>query len=412
MGRIGESLSKLHLNSNVTSKPFKNMKAKEIIELCYHLAEVYDAEALFPETAVKKKLKVFKNFARVHSLIHLVPPVKDMKPKKCIRLVTSLLDTLEEKYGDKLYTRNSWPVACKQLPKMEVTVSGGGYNLENLNLDPNAVPPGVTKLDASPGTKKFESSSGNNLDESVLPDAISIKCSNFSEKPEQRSISSSAKPIHFENTTSSVTLKGDIATTPPCLNAKEAEFKNASMKVVGSNVNTTKQKDEMAMFEQPSNSSNININRSLESLSSTPGSKETLKSQNSVPPQVTKAVEELAKVGAIVEVVGWSKAIYTNNRVWQAIRNVIFSRLLLGMELRKYQAKKIVPDEKILTTCGVTIEEKVSEEDAEILKFKLSKLMAQISKLVPDNLLEDLKSAVKTSCQNATLRIRESDDFL
>jgi len=413
MGRIGEALSKLSLNSNVTHTPYKDMKPKEIVDLCYHLAEVYDAEALLPETGVKKKLKVFKNFARVHSLIHLVPPVKEMKPKKCIRLVTSLLDTLEEKWGDVLYTRTSWPVACKELPKIEVTVSGGGYNLENVNLDPNAVPPGALKRDNFPRTRKAEIVSTSNQDK-VYESAGNLSTkTNTDNKPNESVITSSTKPIIMDSTTNPITVAGDYTKTSPSTEG-EYEIKNSSLGDL-KNINSPKLKDEVGDHEQVSNSSSNTVKRPLEKSLPAQGSNETLKklkTEHSACEQFIKALEELAKVRSVVEVVGWDKVLFTNQRIWKAIQNVVFSRVLLGKKLRKYQAKKVVPGKQAATTCGVTVEKKISDEDMKVLNVKLVKLMEQISNAVPDNLLEDMKCAVKTSCRNVTLNIRESDDFL
>jgi len=416
MGRIGEALSKLNLNSNVTNTPFKDMKAKEIVDLCYHLAEVYDPEALFPETGVKKKLKVFKNFARVHSLIHLVPPVKEMKPKKCMRLVTSLLDTLEEKYGDILYTRKTWPVACKELPKIEVTVCGGGYNLDNINLDPNAVPPGANRADAFPGIRKAAVLPPSEGGEEIQPsDTLPSENCDSIKKPWKTAVTSSAKPMHSDNITNSVKVEGDITSTTKTSKVEETEIKNSSQVDARPKLNCSKPKAELDEHEQPSDSNNMTIKRPLEQTLSSQGSKETLKkikTEHSACEQFIKALEELAKVRPVIEVVGWDKVIFTNQRIWKAIQKVVFSRVLLGKELRKYQAKKIVFDKEVSRSLGVILEKKISEEEFTVLKIKLIKLMQQISNAVPENLLEGMKHAVKTSCQNVTLRIRESDDFL
>jgi len=411
MGRIGEALSKLNLNSNVTHTPFKDMKAKEIVDLCYHLAEVYDPEALLPETGVKKKLKVFKNFARVHSLIHLVPPVKEMKPKKCIRLVTSLLDTLEEKYGDGLYSRKSWPVACKELPKIEVTLSGGGYNLENLNLDPNAVPPGAAEGETFPRTQEAVIVSTNNQEEGY---ESTITQPSTDIKPNESLVTSSAKPIIMNSTTNPITVEKDVASQKTRSKEGMSEVKNSSVSD-RRNINSSRHKGEEGDQEQLSNPSSNTVKRPLEKSLPVQGSKETpkkLKTEHTACEQFIKALEELAKVRSVVEIVGWNKNLFTYQRIWKAIQKVVFSRVLLGKELRKYQAMKVVSGKQAATTCGVTVEKKISDEDMKVLKIKLVKLMEQISKAVPHNLLEDKKYAVKTSCQNVTLSIRESDDFL
>jgi len=194
MGRITDALSKLKLNDNAAEIPFGKMAVKDMVKLLYHLAEVYDPEALLPEVTVKKKLHVFKNFARVHSLSHLLPSVKDMKhPRKCTRLVSTLLDMLEEKYSGDLYTRKSWPVACKELPKIKNVISVGSYNFDNLDLNPDAVPPGTTGAHAFPGAKAVITRA--DLTKPSTPVEIQAKPSAAAQSLEEGAVKNKAAPI-------------------------------------------------------------------------------------------------------------------------------------------------------------------------------------------------------------------------
>lgn len=331
--------------------------------------------------------------------------------------MTSLLDTLEKKYGDILYTRKSWPAACKELPKIEVTVSGGGYNLDNLNLDPNAVPPEAgTREDAFPAIRKAAELPKSERGEGVQP-IVKLPSKNRDSpiKPWKTVVASSSKPIQSDNITNSVTIEKDIKSTTKLSKVEETEVKNASSNNARPKLNCAKQKGEVAEHQQPSDSSSMTVKRPFQQTLTSQGSKETLKklkTEHSACEQFIKALEELAKVRPVVEVVGWNKVIFTNQRIWKAIQNVVFSRVLLGRELRKYKAKKIVSEKEVGTSCRVIVEKKIPEEDITALKIKLIKLMQQISNAVPEHLLEDMKRAVKSSCQNVTLRIRESDDFL
>jgi len=403
MGRISEALTKLKLNTNVTTKPLKNMNAKERIELCYHLAEVYDAEAILPETTIKKKFQVFKKFARVHSLTHLVPSVKEMKNiKKCVRLVTFLLDMLEEKYGDALYTRRCWPVACMELPKIEVKVNAGGYDLDNLNLGPDAVPPGSSQMGGFPGVSKGDLVSVSGGAEKLLTSSSSVKSSTEG----KRSLGSNSKKNDTLSTseTFSNTEKGNNTEVARRSPNGDGNFDTNSV------TENIEEENKQACPDQTSQSG-CTMKRQLESRGPSPGSKEVLKklkTEHGACEQFIRALEDLAKVRPVIEVIGWNEIIYTNSRIWQAIQKLVFSRVLLGKELRKYKAKKMSND--ISASCQVIAEKNISEEDVNMLKIKLNKLMVQISNAVPDNLSEDIKCAVKASCQSVTLRIKDSDD--
>jgi len=413
MGRVSDALTKLKLNTNVTTKPMKNMNAKERIELCYHLAEVYDPEAIVPETSIKKKFQVFKKFARVHSLTHLVPSVKEMKNiKKCVRLVTFLLDMLEEKYGDALYTRRSWPVACMELPKIEVTVNSGGYNLDNLNLGPDAVPPGSSHMDSFPGVSKALPACGGDATEDHTP-------SNASVKPSTERLSktfSSPKSVDSNSVKTDTISKRETLSDPDkdSNTTVERGSPNGDENHDTSAIPDKIEEDNKHDCSDQTSQSGCTMKRQLEPRLPSPGSKEVLKNlktEDSACDQFIRALEDLAKVRPVVEVIGWNEVIYTNTRIWQAIQNLVFSRVLLGKELRKYDAKKMASNDTS-TSCQVMLEKNISEEDVNMLKMKLKKLMMQISNTVPDNLFEDIKCAVKTSCQKVTLKIRESDDCI
>jgi len=409
MGRISDALTKLKLNTNVTTKSLKKMNAKERIELCYHLAEVYDAEAILPETTIKKKFQVFKKFARVHSLTHLVPSVKEMKNiKKCVRLVTFLLDMLEEKYGDVLYTRKSWPVACMELPKIEVEVNAGGYNLDNLNLDPDAVPPGSSQMDKFPGMRKALVGGGT---EELMPSNFNVKSS-----AEGLSKTSSDRKCPLGNNSEKTdTLSTSVTFSDPDKGSNtvvERSSPNGDGNFgTSSRTEKIEEENKHASLEQVSKSGHA-MKRQLEPRLPSPGSKDIQKKFKTDPSaceQFIRALEDLAKVRPVVEVIGWNETIYTNNRIWQAIQKLVFSRVLLGKELRKYNAKKMTSSD-VSTSCQVIVEKNISEEDVNMLKMKLNKLMVQISNAVPDNLFQDIKCAVKASCQSVTLRIKDSDD--
>jgi len=412
MGRIIEALGKLKLNGNVSDKPFNKMTAKELISLLYHLAEVYDAEALLPETTVKKKLQVFKSFARLHSLIHLLPPVKEMKnPKKCTRLVNNLLDMLEDKYGDGLYTRSSWPVACKELPKIENAFSASQYDIESLKLSPDAVPPGTTK-GANKSIESPEESESKHVDDGALTTDDNI--SKVIETTKASSVVS--KAVELPTVPLSTISDGteDVTTAQLTPTAKISESKNKRqegepMSLSKENPVEHSNKKGLNLVENTTNISKT-TKRKLEPSLTSPESKERqkkLKTEHSACEQFIEALEDLSKVRLVVEVIGWSKAIFTNHRIWLTIREVIFARVLLGKELRKYQAKKVP------TAAGtiVIVEKSVSEEDMKMLRLKLRKIMDQIKNLVPEELSEKLKSAVNSSCENVQLRIRDMNDW-
>jgi len=412
MGRISEALTKLKLNTNVTTKSLKNMNAKERIELCYHLAEVYDAEAILPETTIKKKFQVFKKFARVHSLTHLVPSVKEMKNiKKCVRLVTFLLDMLEEKHGDALYTRRSWPVACMELPKIEVKVNVGGYNLDNLNLDPDAVPPGSSQMGGFAGVSKAHLAFGGAGAEDLMPSSSSVKSSTeglaktFSGRKCPLGGNSEKTDTLSTSETFSDPDKGNNTLVERGSPNGEGNFETSSM------TEKIEEENKHGCPDQASQSGYA-MKRQLEPRFPSPGSKEVLKkfkTEHSACEQFIRALEDLAKIRPVVEVIGWNEIIYTNSRIWQAIQKLVFSRVLLGKELKKYNAKKMTSSD-VSTSCQVIVEKNISEEDVNMLKMKLKKLMVQINNAVPDNLFEDIRCAVKASCQSVTLRIKESDD--
>lgn len=432
MGRIIDSLSKLKLNGDVSNKPFNQMTAKELITLFYHLAEVYDAEALLHETSVKKKLQVFKGFARLHSLIHLLPSVKEMRcprnPKKCtrlVRLVNTLLDMLEDKYGNDLYTRRSWPVACKELPKIEHAFAAGQYNIENLNLNADAVPPGTTKgmrKSMMPGERTITGTGSNVTSKSLeSPEDSGSKAIDdckLTTKNTSGGTTAGAKapPI--------VSVAADLG-TPLLLTSADGTHdiaagrlsstrKRKDTRQEGETINLSKEnptqhpRKESPKIEDSAESSKT-TKRKLEP-SVTPESKESLKklkTEHGACEQFIEALEDLSKVRPIVEVIGWSKDIFTNHKVWLTIRDIIFKRVLLGKELRNYQAKKIP------TAAGTTVivEKTVSEEDLKRIRYKLKKIMNQIKNVVPNGLSEKLKTAVNSSCENVTLRIRDMNEW-
>jgi len=409
MGRISDALSKLKLNENAAQVPFGKMTAKDMIKLLYHLAEVYDAEALMPEVTVKKKLQVFKNFARVNSLSHLLPSVKDMKrPKKCSRLVNYLLDMLEQKYGADLYTRKSWPVACKELPKIENVISVGSYNFDHLDLNPDAVPPGTSGASAFPGVK------------AVLPK---------SDLPKPASVSESeAKPDDVKNNKAAPTMStaGALEMTATKLNDESG---SQSQDGVDSPVNVLpKTISSPRIIAAESNSEGAGMSSSKEKVSSSEpktiigkAKKRQLepavlnesnsvqkkrKTEDRASKQFIEALEDLSNIKPIVEVVGWDKVIFTNQRIWHTLQKLIFARVLLGKELTKYNAKKV---ETAMET-KVILAKKISQEDVKTIKVKLGKLVKQIRNAVPDELSENMKCAVNSSCENLKLIIQNTNN--
>merc|ERR1712060_961547 len=120
--------------------------------------------------------------------------------------------------------------------------------------------------------------------------------------------------------------------------------------------------------------------------------------------QFIEALEDLSDNRPLVEVIGWDKALFSNQRIWKTIKNLIFVRVLLGKELKKYNAKKV----EGATETQVIVEKRISQEDIKTVKVKLANLMKQISNAVPNELAEVIKCAVKSSCKNIKLRIRNA----
>merc|ERR1719397_2075385 len=104
-----------------------------------------------------------------------------------------------------------------------------------------------------------------------------------------------------------------------------------------------------------------------------------LKTEHRASEQFIEALEDLSNIRSIVEVTGWSKAIFTNERIWNTIKNLVHARVLLGKELRKYKAKKV----ETRTEIKVIVEKTVSKEDVKTIEVKLEKLMKQIKNAVP-----------------------------
>jgi len=413
MGRIGDALKKLKLNANASGKPFGKMNVKETIKLFYHLAEVYDAEALMPETTVKKQLQRFKNFARVHSLIHLLPSPKDMKSrKKCSRMINSLLDMLETKHGADLYTRKSWPKACKEIPKIETPViSTGAYNFDGMSLDANALPPGapevVGKAKVFPGekigAKVAVESIGISGDKTGDTSASTTQKDNTTaiKAPPNVSIAAELHISPTERTGSGVSIKPANLVSPTDKIAEPEESKAVSVEKSKEDSEEESFKNKTNPIEQPNHKK-----RSRESSVPSSGSKANLKkskTEHNARDVFVEALEDLSKVRPIVEVIGWSKAIFTNHRIWLILRDLIFNRILLGKELRKYQTKKL----EGAAGTKVTVEKIVSQEDVKTLKSKLRELMIQIKNAVPEQLSEELKCAVNSSCENVTLVFKD-----
>jgi len=442
MGRITDALSKLKLNTNVTDKPFNKMSPKDMISLFYHLAEVYDAEALMPGTTVKKKLQVFKNFARVHSLIHLLPSVKEMKnQKKCVRLVNNLLDMLEQKYESELYTRKSWPVACKELPKIETAFHAGQYNIENLNLNPDAVPPGTSednKMNEFPGEEathlrtnqekvadtivcvKAEESGGVAPNDIAKAESGGAAPKDIAKAPSDSGIafpddSTSTRPAGFPDSAHEHINVSKLEAPRSILQSKDITPSSSSLKFKSNdsssemNSSLVTERNEIKFSEQSSHASATTKRQFEPSVPYSDSTKIQKKSKKEhvACEQFIEAIENLSKIRSIVEIIGWSKGIFSHKRVWLSIQELIFTRILLGKELRKYKAKKA---EGVAGT-KVVIENTLSKEDTKTLQVRLTKVMEQVKKAVPDQLSEDLKHAVNGSCENVKLVVRDYNEW-
>merc|ERR1719193_1022922 len=131
-----------------------------------------------------------------------------------------------------------------------------------------------------------------------------------------------------------------------------------------------------------------------------------LKTEHRASKQFIEALEDLSNSRPLVEVIGWDKAIFSNRRIWKTIKNLIFVRVLLGKELKKYNAKKV----ETATETQVIVTKKVTQEDIKTIKVKLANLMKQIGNAVPNELSELMKCAVRRSCENVKLRIRNANE--
>jgi len=303
-------------------------------------------------------------------------------------------------------------VACKELPKIETAFSASQYDIDGLKLNPDAVPPGTAQ------GPNISNESPEERDSKPVNGGTSTAGDNFS----KADWATKAPPI--------VTAAAGLRTVPLIVSSDGIENITAGKLTPNTEkilegrhsreegeplswkkenpVKTTNKGD------QNLNSDTTNISkttkRKLELSLTTPQSKESpkkLKTEHSACDQFIEALEDLSKVRPIVEVIGWNKAIFTNHRIWLTIRKVIFARVLLGKELRKYQARKIP------TAAGtiVIVEKNVSEEDVKTLRVKLRKIMNQIKNIIPEELSEKLKSAVNSSCENVQLRIRDMNDW-
>jgi len=428
MGRITDALSKLKLNDNAAGVPFGKMAVNDRIKLLYHLAEVYDAEALLPEVTVKKKLQVFKKFARVHSLSHLLPSVKDMKnPRKCTRLVNTLLDMLEDKYSGDLYTRKSWPVACKELEKIDHFISLGSYSIDNLDLNPDAVPPGTPGVSSFPGAKAVKPRLG--IGRPSPPCKIEGKPSAVAQFSKEGAPKNKAATQPVENVAAgvkmtSLTVKAGGGENTDSKRAIFSASKTSSIPrgirpesnnvALGTSWTKRNRKEDPSKGETKSiRSTKKNSNTKKRQLEESATSHESesmqkkLKTEHRASEQFIEALEDLSKSRPLVEVIGWDKAIFSNQRIWKTIKNLIFVRVLLGKELKKYNAKKV----ETATETQVIVEKRISQEDIKTIKVKLANLMKQIGNAVPNELSELMKCAVNSSCKNIKLNIRNANEL-
>jgi len=422
MGRITDALSKLKLNGDAAGIPFGKMSVKDMIKLLYHLAEVYDAEAILPEVTVKKKLQVFKKFARIHSLSHLLPSVKDMKnPRKCTRLVNTMLDMLEDKYSGDLYTRKSWPVACKELEKIDHVISLGSYSIDNLDLNPDAVPPGTPGASSFPGFKAVKPRLDIGKPEPPFknegkPSAVA----QFSEEGAPKKtppVERFAAGVKMTSLTvnagggENADIKRAIFSASKTSSLPRGIRPESNNIALGTSQRKRKRTKDPSKGEtksiRPATKNSNTKKRQLEESAQSHESKfmqKKLKTVHRASKQFIEALEDLSKSRPLVEVIGWDKAIFSNRRIWKTIKNLIFGRVLLGKELKKYNAKKV----ETATETQVIVTKKVSQEDIKTVKVKLANLMKQIRNAVPNELSEAMKCAVKSSCRNIKLRIRNA----
>jgi len=160
---------------------------------------------------------------------------------------------------------------------------------------------------------------------------------------------------------------------------------------------------------RPSTKTSPSKKRQLEQTAPSPESgsmQKKLKTEHRASEQFIDALEDLSNSRPIVEVIGWNKALIANQRIWHSIQKLIFSRVLLGKELKKYNVKKV---ETAMET-QVIVEKRVSQDDIKTLEVKLAKLVKQIRNIVPDELSEAMKCAVNSSCENVKLRIRNANE--
>jgi len=146
-------LSRLRISGVTPLKQFRDLSTPELVIIFYELAEKWDVACCMPNcTKTKDRFKCVKAALRSMDAVHLQPSIKqvkaiktDLKSRKlCTRALEVMIENLESRYGEELYTRTDWPKPEITQPsqlKPVVSTSISSYTFSPDNFGANDIPP-------------------------------------------------------------------------------------------------------------------------------------------------------------------------------------------------------------------------------------------------------------------------------